>query len=155
MSRQTLTNPSPDMVGSAHPDVAVRAPTGSILVLLRLENLALAISAVLAFRALGGGWGLFAVLFLLPDLSMLCYLAGSSMGARCYNLVHTYVAPALLAAVVTVLASALGRMTDHTLWLEVALIWCAHIGVDRALGFGLKYPSSFSDTHLGRLGRPG
>ena len=154
MSRQTITAPSPHVIDAAH-SYAAGAPTGSVLVLLRVENLVLAISAVLAFRALGGGWGLFAVLLLLPDLAMLGYLAGSSMGARCYNLVHTYVAPALLAAVITVLGPVLGWMTDHTVWLEVALIWCAHIGVDRALGFGLKYPSGFSDTHLGRLRRRG
>lgn len=148
MSRQTITDPSPHVIDAAHP-YAAGAPTGSVLVLLRVENLALAISAVLAFRALGGGWGLFAVLFLLPDLAMLGYLAGSSTGARCYNLAHTYIVPALLAAVAIV------SMTDHAVWLEVALIWCAHIGVDRALGFGLKYSSGFSDTHLGRLRRRG
>jgi hypothetical protein len=117
------------------------------LALLRLENLALAVAAVLTFRSVGGTWGLFAVLFLLPDLSMLGYLAGPSLGARLYNLAHTYIAPALVAA--------LGWTTDHGLWLQAALIWCAHIGVDRALGFGLKYATGFADTHLGRLGRRG
>lgn len=138
MSRPISTTPSPDAVS--------RAPAG-VLLLLRLENLALAIAAVLAFRSDGGTWGLFAVLFLLPDLSMLGYLAGPPIGARFYNLAHTYVAPALFAA--------LGWTTDHGLWLQVALIWCAHIGVDRVLGFGLKYPTGFADTHLGQLGRRG
>ncbi|VFU08454.1 conserved membrane protein of unknown function [Methylocella tundrae] len=137
-SRPISTKPSPDAVS--------RTPAG-VLVLLRLENLAVAIAAVLAFRSDGGTWWLFAVLFLLPDLSMLGYLAGPSMGARFYNLAHTYVTPALVAA--------LGWATDHGLWLQVALIWCAHIGVDRTLGFGLKYATSFADTHLGQLRRRG
>lgn len=150
MSRQIASNPSPHVIGPVHPDAAARAPTGSVLAVVRVENLALAIAAVLAFRALGGGWGLFAILFLLPDLSMLGYLAGPAVGARCYNLAHTYLVSAVLAAAATVL----GWMTDHTS-LQVALIWCAHIGVDRALGFGLKYASGFSDTHLGRLRQRG
>jgi hypothetical protein len=34
----------------------------------------------------------------------------------------------------------------------LALIWLAHIGIDRALGYGLKYASGFGFTHLGRIG---
>jgi hypothetical protein len=29
-----------------------------------------------------------------------------------------------------------------------------HIGMDRALGFGLKYETDFKDTHLGRVDAP-
>lgn len=122
-----------------------RPPAGGVLSLLRLENTALAAAAILAFHAVGGDWWLFGALILLPDLSMLGYLAGSSVGARSYNLAHTYVAPASVAAV--------GWATGHGLWLETALIWCAHIGADRALGFGLKYREGFAETHLGRLTR--
>jgi hypothetical protein len=114
--------------------------------LLRLENLAVAIAAGLAFHRLGSNWMLFAVLFLAPDLAMLGYLAGPRIGARLYNLAHTYVAVALLAALSWTAGSEAG--------LQVALIWCVHIGVDRALGYGLKYPSGFADTHLGRLRGP-
>lgn len=117
--------------------------TGGVLVLLRLENLAVAAVATLAFRAVGGTWGLFAILALLPDLAMLGYLAGPVVGARAYNAAHTYVAPALLAAV--------GWVIGAGVPIEIALVWCVHIGVDRALGFGLKYPTGFEDTHLGRL----
>jgi hypothetical protein len=134
----------PDSITSS-PDVVSCVPTGSVLVLLRLENLALEAAAVLVFRGAGGTWGLFAAFCLLPDLSMLGYLAGPSTGARCFNLAHTYFVPVLLAA--------LGWMTEHGSWLQIGLIWCAHIGVDRTLGFGLKYPTGFADTHLGRIGR--
>lgn len=129
------------------PDAASHAPVGGVLALLRFENLALAIAAALTFHSVGGNWGLFAALFLLPDLSMLGYLGNPSTGARCYNLAHTYIAPVLLAV--------LGWMTEHGLWLQIALIWCSHIGVDRALGFGLKYATGFADTHLGQLKRRG
>jgi hypothetical protein len=136
---------SPSVSITASPDGVSRAPTASMLALLRVEDLALAVAAVLAFRSAGGGWGLFAALCLLPDLAMLGYIAGPATGARCYNVAHTYLVPILLAA--------LGWATGHGLGLQIGLIWCAHIGVDRALGFGLKYPTSFADTHLGRIGR--
>jgi len=29
----------------------------------------------------------------------------------------------------------------------------AHVGMDRGFGYGLKYPTAFQDTHLGRIGR--
>lgn len=36
--------------------------------------------------------------------------------------------------------------------LRLALIHLAHIGFDRALGYGLKYGTAFGDTHLCRIG---
>ena len=73
------------------------------------------------------------------------YLAGPRAGAIAYNAVHTYIGPGLLAALAWV---------THASWFaSLALIWIAHIGIDRALGYGLKYATAFSDTHLGRIGR--
>lgn len=134
---------------TAQHDLIPAVPTGSVRVLLRLENLALAAAAILAFRQAEGGWWLFAIVFLLPDVSMLAYLAGPVVGAVGYNLAHSYIAPALLAAV--------AWTAGEGLWLQIGLIWIAHIGIDRALGFGLKFPRAFIDTHLGRLrgGRAG
>lgn len=126
--------------------VVPHLPAAGVTLLLRLENLALAIAGGAAFHAVGGSWVLFAALFLAPDIAMLGYLAGPSIGARLYNLAHTYVAVALLAA--------LAWTTGSEWWLQIALIWCVHIGVDRALGFGLKYPTAFADTHLGPLRGP-
>jgi hypothetical protein len=118
---------------------------GSVLTLLRLEGLAIAaISAVLYART-GASWWLFAALWLAPDLSMLGYLAGSCRGARFYNAVHTYVLPAVLAFSALVFHA-------HAL-LPLALIWTNHIGVDRLMGYGLKYSDGFGWTHLGRLGK--
>lgn len=120
-------------------------PPASITTLLRLEGLAALIAAVIAYQATGGSWWLFALLLLAPDLSMLGMLAGTRAGARAYNLAHTYAAPAVLAL--------LGWVAGAPWLIPLALIWVAHIGMDRALGYGLKYPSSFEVTHLGVMGK--
>jgi hypothetical protein len=111
--------------------------------LLRAEGVALLLLSVLLYRVNGGGWLMFGVLLLAPDLSMLAYLAGPRFGAAIYNTFHTYALPAVVGALGTILAS--------PLMVAVALIWFAHIGMDRTVGYGLKYPSSFKDTHLERV----
>jgi len=84
-------------------------------------------------------------LLLIPDLSMLGYLFNPRVGAVSYNVVHSYFLPLALAAIAVLL-----NRTDDIRYL---LIWTAHIGLDRFLGYGLKYPTAFGDTHLGMLGR--
>jgi len=118
---------------------------GAPRLLLRLEGAAALAGAAAAYARLGGGWGLFALLFLAPDLAMLGYLVSRRAGAAWYNAAHSYVGPALLAA--------LGATDGAHGLLLVACIWAAHIGFDRVLGYGLKYGSGFGDTHLGRGGR--
>jgi Domain of unknown function (DUF4260) len=117
---------------------------GSIRLLLRLEGAAVFVAALAFYAHSGFSWVLFAAAFLAPDLTMLAYLAGPRAGAAAYNAVHTYV-PALA----LLLAGLLAGLPVAT---AGALIWIAHIGIDRALGYGLKYPSGFGDTHLGRAG---
>lgn len=118
---------------------------GSVTVLLRLEaGLALA-AAIMAYRAMDGGWGMFAALFLVPDLSMLGYFANRRLGAIAYNVGHAYVSPAILAA-----AGFVAHMPTTYLW---ALIWVAHISFDRLVGYGLKYPEAFGATHLDWVGK--
>jgi hypothetical protein len=119
------------------------AVSGAPRAWLRLEGLAVLSLALLLYGRGGHSWLLFAALFLAPDLSVVAYLAGPRLGALGYNLAHSYVGPALAA----VLALLTGRPP------VVACLWAAHIGFDRALGYGLKYPSGFADTHLGRIGR--
>jgi hypothetical protein len=120
------------------------AMTGShVQVFLRLEGLAaVALSAVFYART-GASWWLFAALWLTPDLSMLGYLGGPKLGARIYNAIHSYVTPATLAVTALLLKS--------PALLPYALIWMNHIGLDRLLGYGLKYPQGFRFTHLGKL----
>lgn len=123
-----------------------RGPTVARLLrptaLLRAEGVALLVLSVLLYRVNGGGWLMFGVLLLAPDLSMLGYLAGPKVGAAIYNTFHTYAVPAVLGALGMTFASPL---------VGVALIWSAHIGMDRTVGYGLKYPTSFKDTHLERV----
>jgi hypothetical protein len=113
--------------------------------MLRLEGLALLAFSAGLYAHFSGDWRLFVVLFLAPDLSFFFYLFGPRTGAIGYNAVHSTIGPIALAAA--------GVMLNAPLALAVALIWFAHVGFDRALGFGLKYASAFSDTHLGHFGR--
>ncbi|HTB97488.1 MAG TPA: DUF4260 domain-containing protein [Terracidiphilus sp.] len=118
---------------------------GSVLAYLKLEGLAVAGLAAVLYAHLGASWWLFVAVWLVPDLSMLGYLAGSCWGARIYNVVHSYVLPIALGLTALLLhAQAL---------LPLALIWANHIGVDRMLGYGLKYSNGFGWTHLGKLGK--
>ena len=111
--------------------------------LLRVEGgVLLGISALL-YWVNGGSWILFALLILAPDLSMLGYLLGEKVGAATYNVFHTYALPASLAA--------FGVLAGSPLAVSVALVWFAHIGMDRLVGYGLKYTSGFKDTHLDRV----
>jgi hypothetical protein len=118
---------------------------GGVRLLLRLEGLALFFGALTGFVISGQPWWLFAALILVPDLSMLGYLAGHRAGAVAYNTVHVTIAPIVL----TVAGLALVNLQVFA----VAMIWLAHIGIDRALGYGLKYGAGFGFTHLGRIGR--
>jgi hypothetical protein len=118
--------------------------SGGVRLLLRAEGLTVLAASVAAYAQFGAGWGWFAALFLLPDLSFLAYLAGPRWGALAYNAAHSYLgAVGLLAA---------GVLGASPLLLAVGLVWCAHIGFDRLLGYGLKYSAGFGHTHLGRLG---
>jgi len=86
---------------------------------------------------------LFAVLLLAPDLSALGYLINNRWGAISYNLAHLMALPIVLLII--------GAAASNELLLSIALIWLAHIGMDRAVGYGLKYPSGFRDNHLSRV----
>ena len=112
-------------------------------VLIRGEGAAGLALTLLLYGRSGGSWFLFVVLLLAPDLSMLGYLAGPRAGAAVYNAIHTYTLPALLAG--------LGMLGANSVVIGVSLILFAHISMDRLLGYGLKYPSGFKDTHLQRL----
>ena len=119
--------------------------TGTVRWVLRAEGLAILAAATLAYMRWGGDWQTFALYFLVPDLSMLGYLAGKRVGAIGYNLAHSLVcALACLGH---------GVFAGQPVFALAGLIWCAHIGFDRALGFGLKYAEGFRVTHLGLVGR--
>jgi hypothetical protein len=123
----------------------VEFASGGVRVLLRLEGAAVVAAAVGLYAHAGFSWPIFALMFFVPDLSMLAYLAGPRVGAAGYNLAHSYL-PALALALA-------GFFVGFPAASACGLIWIAHIGFDRALGYGLKYSSGFGDTHLGRIGR--
>jgi hypothetical protein len=110
--------------------------------LLRAEGGIVFGTSLTLYGELRASWVLFVVLVLAPDISMLGYLSGARVGAALYNLV-SLVAPLLLIIL---------SIVYKELWLlPYGLIWTAHIGIDRLLGYGLKYPTRFRDTHLHRL----
>jgi hypothetical protein len=111
--------------------------------LLHMEGAILLAMSLFLYAWLGGNWWLFALLFLAPDLAMAGYIVNKEMGAAIYNLAHIYVWPAALVAV--------GVLTANPLALHLALIWLAHIGGDRLMGYGLKYTTQFKDTHLSHV----
>jgi hypothetical protein len=112
---------------------------------LRTEGTVLLALATFLYAREEGGWLLFLVLLLAPDVGILGYVRGTRVGAVVYNIFHTYLPPAALAVV--------GILSGSRLPVLIALIWFAHIGMDRMLGYGLKETSDFRDTHLGRIGR--
>ncbi|MET0541202.1 MAG: DUF4260 domain-containing protein [Variovorax sp.] len=131
------TTVTPALPGAAH---------GGVRTVLRLEGLVVLAGALIAYDQVGASWGAFALLFLLPDLSLLGYLRGAQTGALLYNAAHAYFGPAALLAV--------GSLATQPVSLALGLVWLAHIGFDRMLGYGLKYRDGFGATHLGRIGRP-
>jgi hypothetical protein len=112
-------------------------------VLLRLEGAALLVASVVLYFHLDYEWWLFVVLLLAPDLAAAGYLLGPRVGAVAYDLAHFEAFPIVLGVV--------GVVAGSELCLRLALIWLAHIGMDRAVGYGLKYPTGFKDTHLQRV----
>lgn len=113
--------------------------------LLKLEQLALFLLGVYLFTTLGYVWWLFLVLILLPDLSMLGYLAGPRSGAMLYNVVHH--------EGVGIGIYLLGVWMNSSTFALIGVILFAHSAMDRIFGYGLKYPDAFQHTHLGWIGQ--
>jgi hypothetical protein len=111
--------------------------------MLRLEGLGVLMLAGTYYSAQSGDWLLFMILALVPDLSFVGYLLGQRVGAMAYNLMHTYSVPLVLIMI--------GWLSEIPILVTVMLIWFAHIGADRLLGYGLKYPNGLKDTHLERV----
>jgi hypothetical protein len=111
--------------------------------LLRAEGLVVLAGALALYTMGGYGWLAFILLLFAPDLTMAGYVLNPRVGSIIYNLGHTYSLPLALALV------SLGAGFEPG--QQLALIWLAHIGLDRALGYGLKYATSFKDTHLARV----
>jgi hypothetical protein len=111
--------------------------------LLRLEGFVLLVASLYFYHLSGASWWLFGILLLSPDVFMIGYLKDKAYGAKLYNISHTYV----LAFVLIVVGIAL----DTRIFVSLGLIVMAHVSMDRMLGFGLKYPDSFKNTHMQRV----
>lgn len=118
---------------------------GGVRTILRSEGLCLLIIACIAYHKLGFAWGTFAIFFLVPDLSFLGYLFGPKVGAFSYNSAHSLIGALLILG--------FGFYKSEGLFETIGLIWFAHIGFDRALGYGLKYAEGFGFSHLGLIGK--
>ena len=121
--------------------------TGAPRTWLRGEAAVLLAGSLIAYSGTRQPWWLVPVVVLLPDLAMAGYLAGTRAGAVSYNPAHATPLPAVLVV--------LGWWQHGPLILALGLVWLAHIGFDRLLGYGLKYGDNFQHTHLGRLGQDG
>jgi len=119
--------------------------TGGVRSTLRLEGLALMLGALVFYAHGGFDWKIFGLMFLAPDLSFLGYLGGPRTGALTYNTAHSMDGAIGLGVA--------GLAVSNSLMIALATIWLAHIGFDRALGYGLKYATGSHDTHLGRVGK--
>lgn len=125
------------------PSPTTRHPYSFVRILAHTEGLLVLCLCLTYYHYVGFGWTFFMLLFFTPDLSMLGYLLNPAFGSVIYNLFHTYTTAILLIFI--------GMLLNLPLAISLGLIFMAHIGLDRFLGFGLKYPSSFNDTHLHRL----
>lgn len=117
--------------------------TGGPKAMLRIEGAIACVISIVGYHRQGASWLLVPLVLFLPDLFMVGYAASTRVGAVAYNIGHTYVSPLVLGLAAVTLDSPGAK--------AAALIWVAHIGMDRALGYGLKYGDSFSNTHLGWL----
>lgn len=112
---------------------------------LRVEGMIMLILSIVAFSYFDTSWTMFITLFLIPDIALIAYFFGKKVGAVFYNMTHSLTGPMILMAI--------GFLIEGELTIAISFIWIAHIGFDRALGYGLKYSSGFRDTHLGVVGQ--
>lgn len=113
--------------------------------ILNLEEWGIFLLCIFLFSRLPFAWWWFPALLLLPDIGMLGYLVNPKIGALTYNLLHHRAIAAIIAAY--------ALWSGKANWQLAAIILFAHISMDRALGYGLKYEDSFAHTHLGIIGK--
>ena len=129
----------------AAPSVNLETTTPWVRRWLRAEGMAALVGGLWGWLALGAPWPLFVVLLLVPDVSMVGYLKGTHAGAISYNIVHNWATGGLVLG--------LGAALAAPALVFAGIILIAHVGMYRLFGYGLKYPTSFQDTHLGRIGK--
>ncbi len=121
------------------------AAEGWVKSVLRIEGVAVLLLCLYLYQIFGFSWLLFAMLFFCPVLAFFAYLINSKTGAIAYNIAHSYISPILMCFAYFI--------SDIEVLKLVGVVWLAHIGFDRMLGYGLKYSKGFSYTHLGVVGK--
>lgn len=122
-------------------------PSGAItspVKIQRIEGAVLLLAGVVGWISSDLSWWWFALLLLVPDISMVGYLVNTKVGAAVYNLGHSLVGPGLLLG--------WAWLEGPNLALALGSVWLAHVGMDRMFGYGLKYEDAFKHTHLGWIG---
>lgn len=114
--------------------------------LLKLEDFAELLLAIFVFSYLNFTWWWFPALLLLPDLSMIGYAVNTKVGAALYNFFHH--------KGLGIAVGIAGFITGNQQLLLTGTILFGHAAMDRCFGYGLKYPNSFKNTHLGEIGKP-
>ena len=114
-------------------------------IILRAEQLAISAAGIVLWLINGGPPWLLIPMWLLVDLSMVGYLGGPRLGSITYNAAHNLVLPVVLLGI--------GIWIGIGWMLLAGAVFITHVGLDRALGYGLKLPTDFRDTHLGRIGK--
>lgn len=112
-------------------------------IMLHVEGAAVLLLSIALYAHLRGSAVLFLALILVPDVAMVGYLVNKQVGAVIYNVGHNYGLPLALGLA--------ALMAGWQLGVLLAIIWVAHIGMDRAAGYGMKYSSGFKDTHFNRI----
>ena len=141
VSEETSSSDTSMTIGS-YPNANGSAGTvvGAPRLWLQLEGAALLVGSLVAFSTTHRSWWLVPLALFIPDLFMAGYLGGTRIGARVYNLAHSTPLPALMVGC--------GWWQNKQLFMALGLVWLGHIGMDRLLTFGLKYPDHFQHTHL-------
>jgi len=111
--------------------------------LIRIEGLVILALGTYLYFSFGYSWVIFLLLLMLPDLFMLGYAVSKKTGAYLYNFAHTFITPLILLL--------LGLAFSADSLIMIGIIWTVHIGMDRMMGYGLKYETDFKDTHIQRL----
>ncbi|OZM56311.1 hypothetical protein CIB95_12920 [Lottiidibacillus patelloidae] len=110
---------------------------------IKLEGLVVFLISFGIYYELDFNWTLFFLLLFVPDIGMLGYIHSKKIGAMIYNTFHTYSLPLFLLFI--------GFLLNNDFLLSISIIWTAHIGIDRAIGYGLKYTTDFKDTHINKI----
>jgi hypothetical protein len=113
--------------------------------LLKVEEFFLFGLSLFLFSRLDYSWGWYALLFFTPDLSMIGYLWNPRFGSWTYNLIHH--------KGLAIALYLLGYLLANPALQFGGTLLLGHSSLDRVLGYGLKYPDAFKNTHLGVIGK--